>query len=393
MRRLSLALMRRLAQRRGGLCLAVCYRNSRSRLRWRCRFGHEWNARAENVKRGSWCPFCAKRHPLTLQEMQSLARDRGGCCLSERYVNSQTKLQWRCANGHEWEAAPGLVKAGRWCPHCAHVARLSLHDMVTIAKNRGGHCLSEEYVNIGSLLSWKCERGHRWNASAASIRNGSWCPWCARNRRLELASMRRLARKRGGRCLSHTYVNNHTSLLWECKRGHRWKGVSSNVKTRGHKRGTWCLKCYGLRRRFRVRGSLDSMERLARKRGGHCLSEEYRNAKTKLLWQCSKGHRWSARPDSIRQGSWCPDCARNQRLTLEEFQELAARRGGQCLAGRYTNKSTPLRWRCAAGHEWSAQPGTIKQGGWCPKCVNVRKRSRWKTISKRARVGRARQNT
>jgi hypothetical protein len=31
----------------------------------------------------------------------------------------------------------------------------------------------------------------------------------------------------------------------------------------------------------------------ARSRGGLCLSEECINSKSKLLWQCGKGHRWS----------------------------------------------------------------------------------------------------
>ncbi|WP_373322126.1 zinc-ribbon domain-containing protein [Paraburkholderia adhaesiva] len=44
---------------------------------------------------------------------------RTGECLSERYVNNETKLRWRCAKGHEWEAVPASVIKGSWCPQCA----------------------------------------------------------------------------------------------------------------------------------------------------------------------------------------------------------------------------------------------------------------------------------
>ena len=65
---------------------------------------------------------------LTISEMQALARKKGGRCLSTVYNNFKTKLRWRCAKGHEWEATPGNVKhGGTWCPKC-------LKDIGTIEK-------------------------------------------------------------------------------------------------------------------------------------------------------------------------------------------------------------------------------------------------------------------
>jgi hypothetical protein len=382
----TLAQMRVLARQRGGKCISKRYISSKIPLRWRCRRGHQWSAMPTNVSRGSWCPTCAHRKRLTLGEMRALAARRGGECISDQYVNNDTKLWWRCSAGHEWEANPGLVKGGTWCPECAHVASLSLNVMKAIAASRGGRCLSTEYVNVETPLSWKCQAGHRWTAKPASIRSGRWCHYCAHNQRLELKAMRRLARKRRGECLSTSYLNNHHSLLWECKRGHRWKASPANVKGGKRKRGTWCLECYNLRRRFRPRHNIEKMKDLARSRGGLCLSDEYINSKSKLWWQCDKGHSWRAVPVAVRRGSWCPVCARNQKLTLEEFHSLAARKGGRCLSDRYINKATPLRWQCALGHRWYAQPGRIRRGTWCAKCANLRRRSRWRPGYDRAKL-------
>ena len=56
---------------------------------------------------------------LTIKHMQALAKQRGGQCLSDSYINTKTKLRWRCAKGHEWETTPASVKnAGSWCPVC-----------------------------------------------------------------------------------------------------------------------------------------------------------------------------------------------------------------------------------------------------------------------------------
>ena len=382
MRKSSLKEMGRLAKKRGGTCVSRRYINSRVPLRWRCRYGHQWKAMPTNVSQGSWCPTCTHTRPLTLREMRALAARRGGECVSDRYVNNETKLWWRCGAGHQWEAAPGLVKGGRWCPHCARVARLSLNEMVAIAASRGGRCLSTEYVNVETPLWWRCKAEHRWTATPASIRSGSWCPLCVRNQRLQLKQMKELARERGGECLSSKYVNNHSPLLWECRLGHRWKAIPCNVRDAGQKRGTWCQQCYDLRRQFRPRDSIERMKIVARARGGRCLSATYVNSKSKLLWQCEEGHRWQAVPVAVTRGSWCPVCAGNQKLSLQEFRKLAASRGGRCLSHRYTNKATPLEWQCAAGHRWRAQPGRVRRGTWCPKCANLQRRSPWKGTAK-----------
>ena len=54
-----------------------------------------------------------------MRDMQELARSRGGQCLSTAFIDVKTKLRWKCALEHEWEATPRLLLAGHWCPECA----------------------------------------------------------------------------------------------------------------------------------------------------------------------------------------------------------------------------------------------------------------------------------
>jgi nucleoside-diphosphate-sugar epimerase len=63
-----------------------------------------------------------KQDPLTkeytLKDMQELAKSRGGQCLSTAYKDIKSKLKWKCAFGHEWEASPRSPLTGIWCPKC-----------------------------------------------------------------------------------------------------------------------------------------------------------------------------------------------------------------------------------------------------------------------------------
>jgi hypothetical protein len=54
-----------------------------------------------------------------LEEAKKVALERGGLCLSTEYVNSSTNMLWQCKEGHEWSAWFANVKYNKsWCPYC-----------------------------------------------------------------------------------------------------------------------------------------------------------------------------------------------------------------------------------------------------------------------------------
>lgn len=110
-----------------------------------------------------------------------------------------------------------------------------------IASNHNGKCLSLHYQNIKQKLLWECRKGHKWFAAVNSVLySGSWCPQCANNRKLSLIELQRIAIQKGGRCLATNYKNSKTKLLWECMKGHRWYATAFSIKTRK----SWCPQCY-----------------------------------------------------------------------------------------------------------------------------------------------------
>ena len=122
--------------------------------------------------------------------------------------------------------------------------------------------------------------------------------------------------------------------------------------------------------------SLTDMQNLAEKKGGHCLSNIYYGAHTKLHWQCAQGHQWWTTPNDIRRGSWCIICAGYARRTIDDMQEYARSRGGLCLSTEYKNSMTPLLWECAQGHQWWGKPNTVRSGNrWCKKCAGLEKKT------------------
>lgn len=418
-----------------------------------------------------------------LQEMQELAKKRNGRCLSKEYIGYLNYLEWQCEKGHIWKAKPQYIKIGKWCRKCYHDSnRATIEEMQELAKKRNGKCLSKKYINCSTNLEWQCEKRHKWKATPQNIKAGSWCKECFKNRKkYNLKDLKEEAKKRNGRCLSKEYINNKTKLEWKCHNGHTWKMSFYAVKFRNQ----WCPKCSGsimeekcryiiesisglkfpknrkvikpleldgFNEEFRIAfeyngeqhydkdhifysedliirdkekeslcninsirlltipywkakndqelysyiyeflikenikikkdsfieiinsfigipSKLKEMKELAKKKNGKCLSKKYINSITPLKWKCDKGHIWKARSSDVKQNKWCSICANNKRKTIEEMQEIAKERNGKCLSKKYINNRTKLEWQCEKGHIWEAAPCSIYiNNSWCPEC-------------------------
>ena len=216
-------------------------------------------------------------------EMKELALSRGGKCLSEEYKNNNTNLIWECAEGHSFSAKASNVKSGTWCPECgiikrSRAQRSDIKEMQEIAEKRNGKCVSSEYLTTHHKLTWECEYGHQWNAIPSAVRRGSWCPTCSGHKKPTIEDMQELASKKNGKCLSNQYTSTHVKLLWQCEKGHQWEARPSGIKS-----GAWCPKCSG-----NVKMTIEDMHTLAKNNEGKCLSHEYINTDTKLLWECKE---------------------------------------------------------------------------------------------------------
>src|SRR3989344_90201 len=177
--KLSIQDMQEIATRRGGRCLSSKYVNAHYKLSWICKEKHIGIAEPNNIIRGHWCPTCAGQTKLTIQEMQKIAAKHGGYCLSKKYINAHTKLKWQCDKGHIWEAEPTGIKHGDvWCKICSGLAPLTIQKMHLIAAKKGGRCLSKKYINSKTKLRWRCANGHEWEAIPHHINRNHWCPVC-----------------------------------------------------------------------------------------------------------------------------------------------------------------------------------------------------------------------
>ena len=180
-----------------------------------------------------------------------------------------------------------------------------------------------------------------------------------------IESCQQIAEERGGECLSEEYVNCDKLIKWKCKEGHEWDAVFTSIKNRK----SWCKICCHISSSKKQMHSINLCQQIAEERGGECLSGIYEGCKKKMKWKCKQGHEWDSTFDNIKQGKWCSICKKCKKYTIEECQQVAKELGGECLSTKYINVKTLMEWKCSEGHTWDAVFTSIKnQNTWCPDC-------------------------
>lgn len=313
--------MQALAAQHGGRCLSGDMAEGAydACMDWECAQGHHFSVRWRCVAVGQWCPACRKGQGAW-HRAHEVAKALGGACLVDIAHPTHESVGWRCAGGHEFTNMAYRVARGAWCQRCRG-RRFGIEDMRAIAAERGGRCISRKFVDVKTQLRWECEAGHRWWMTPETVRQrGVWCPECrpVRPRKRPEAPLWQAALERaaasGNVCIEGLDRRAKRSVLWRCAAGHEWNASPERVAA-----GASCPRCSGRRL------GIEHMHAMAAERGGRCVSEKFIDAYTKLQWECEGGHRWWAKPTVVRcAGTWCPHCAwdRNADRMRSEGKDL-----------------------------------------------------------------------
>lgn len=255
------------------------------------------------------------------------------------------------------------------------------HELSELCIKQEGKLITDAFLGWDQKHEYECKEGHRWKATAYSIKSGSWCRKCQmkamglRTRKYTIEDARKLAKEKNGECLSTlTSITNNEDLKWYCNIHNKtWEAPISRII-----QGGWCPIC-GREKSDKNRRAytIEDLISIAKERGGNCLSKEYTRADVKYRWICKKSHEWEATFNDIKGSkkhapTWCPYCARKAKKSIEDMQKLAAEHNGECLSTEYRGAFVHLQWKCAYGHIFSAQPTNVQQGKWCKDCKGKR---------------------
>lgn len=247
-------------------------------------------------------------------------------------AGSNVKVWWRCKKGHEWQAKVCYRTKGTGCPYCAGNKLLKgYNDLQTVNPALAAEWNNEKNVgfspeditaNNNKTVWWKCQKGHEWKASIYNRSKGTGCPYCAGSKALkgynDLQSVNpTLAKewdyeKNDGLTPEDVLPNSEKKVWWKCKNGHVWK---TTIGTRNQ--GAGCPYCAGQKA---IKGFNDlqtvnpalAAEWNYEKNNGLKPCDVLPNSNKKVWWKCRNGHEWEAVIGSRNQGRGCRQCTKEK---------------------------------------------------------------------------------
>lgn len=196
----------------------------------------------------------------------------------------------------------------------------------------------------------------------------------SQERKNYLARAMEVAAERGGQCLSKEYLTSSDDLKFKCSNDNHpsWSASYSSVVGSG----TWCPNCANEAVGFKNRGDLSVLKSLAAEANILLLEKEKKvKGVVKYLGKYERcGHKDYLSRQQIRSGRRCKECPNparggSQRLNIDWFRDYAKEKGGELISKYYLNNSRKMLFSCVEGHFWLASGANIRnKQSWCPEC-------------------------
>jgi hypothetical protein len=408
-----------------------------------CEKGHEWSAFIKNMAaRRSWCPECYGNKPHSIEDMRRLAARRGGECLSREYFGLKTKLEWKCKQGHTWEAIPNNIKNhGCWCPRChvnigEEIVRATLeeafpgktfdrtrslpwlqgleldgyNDEMKLAFEYQGiqhyervphfqrdegafdsqvardalteeRCVNEEVTLLTVSYQIGFENLRNWVRKELSLLGYELSPEIGTNEefndrvRIHGTSNERhysriveVIRRKGGECLSEKYLGYRIKLRIRCGAGHVFSSTPESIDQPEHRGVRFCPDCGGTKKK-----DDDEVRSLVESCGFELLNIESRNASGRsrryITVKCQQGHVYDVLYDNFnpkdgKPKKGCKDCHHAKVGGIKRGNPSQwCLKNGIALLDEYKNQSERHRWQCLEGHTFTASFSSLQQRG------------------------------
>ena len=226
---------------------------------WRCNLGHNYFASVSHRSDGTGCSICSNKQILIgFNDLQSkfpeIAKQACGWDPTTVFASSNKKRQWRCDQGHTWEADVSKRTLGRGCPICANrVLLVGFNDLKTkfpyIADQADGWDPTLTIAGTRLKKSWKCKLGHTWEATVSNRTfSNTGCPVCANLKLLTgfndlKTRYPEIAQEADGWDPSAVMHGTPKILKWKCGYGHSWNASIDN-RTRNKSGCPYCAE-YG----------------------------------------------------------------------------------------------------------------------------------------------------
>jgi len=170
--------------------LATEYINARSKMKYICKCGNESEITFDSFKNGVKCMKCSGSEKFTYNFVQNFFKEQECQLLETKYINSKTKMKYRCKCKNESQITFKDFKNGQRCMECAlkiiKNQKYIFDDVYNYFKLQDCELLSKEYKSCNLKLEYKCICLHISTITFSKFLNGQRCNNCKYKTQLKL---------------------------------------------------------------------------------------------------------------------------------------------------------------------------------------------------------------
>ncbi len=219
------------------------YVNSVAKMKYKCSCGNISHITWNNFSKGKRCSICGKNKKYTFKKVEALFKEQSFELLENIYVNVNTKMKYRCSCGNVDYMTLSNLKKGRKCRKCNKRKKYRLREVKEYFKSKDCELLEEKYINTITKMKYRCSCGNISYITFNNFKNGNKCILCSRKRigekqKLLYREVYNYFKSQKCELLENEYINNHTKMKYRCSCGNISYTIWSNFK-----KGKRCSKC------------------------------------------------------------------------------------------------------------------------------------------------------
>lgn len=373
------------------------YETARTRLKCKCKIcWHEWEAIANHIQQGQWCPQCARiqqseRQAMTQEEFESrMFQVNPNIQILWKYKTSHERVKVKCKKcNHEWNPKAWDIIQWNWCPNCYHSATSYMEQFIFYAFS----------LAIGENAIKSRDKKTVWKELDIYIPKFNFAiePWAwfwHKNKLKDDLKKREICLEKwinliiiydwckDSKYYSFLKENNIIYFkkdLWNNKERDSLKWLVIDLfKIVGineiFNENQWSLisdKAYVASRRDNTEEFIDKVKTVNNKID---VIWEYLWYHSKTKVRCKKcWYEWEMSPTHIMDGHWCPKCIGRLKTTKEFSEQLARKNPDIKVLWEYMGSKTKIEIQCLiCWYVRKSTPWNLLYWFWCPECSKKR---------------------
>lgn len=319
------------------------------------------------------------KRKFTIELIRDIFKEGGCTLLSEEYVKSSDKLEYKCSCGNISRIRIHDFEKGQRCRECGYKKSSSSNtieysEIKKYFESQQCTLISEEYVSVGDKLSFICVCGNTGLVSFTEFKKMNKCRECGiqigiEKRKISYEIVKEIFEENGCVLLSLTYEKCDEKLNYICECGNE-----SEITLTALQRGSRCKECLRSRKKTTIL-SYEFVYEVFKENGCTLLSEKYEGNSKKLKYICICGDESFITFNSFHSGRRCKKCGIDKfssaiRLSYDEVKEYFGKQGCILLSETYKNNSSILAYRCVCGNVSEITLSNFKNGSRCKECLS-----------------------